>query len=221
MTRHLSCRFPAIAAALLAASAWAAGASLPPPGEYRIDGEATSRSGSGPTATERTESWNGATGERTITSHAGPAINPGSRQTYAGSGPVTWCVQGGAAAPVLPDRCSTRWWPADGAASLQADCRAGRLHENWQQLDERTWERRMSFTTAAQPLPQATADAMAPVYAQIEQTIRTGAPAEADAARQQLAALKAAQAGGDAGAVTTLKERWTRIANSCSSRAGG
>lgn len=226
---------------------------LPPAGEYRIDGETVVRSGSGPTASERTERWDGATGKRTVTAHAGPPGNPSSQQTYAGNGPVTWCVPVTSTPPAnLPGRCDARWWPKDGASALQADCKAGRLQEQWKQVDKDTWERRMTVTTtagagsndpaaalafaqrgmtpaeaarahaeiAALPGPQATADAMAPVYAQIEQTIRTGTPQQAAEARQTLAALKAAQGGTGPAAVTTqLTERWTRIANTCKAGA--
>lgn len=241
---------PCIALAL----AWptlgnAAAPSVPPPGEYRIDSEATIRTGNGAAAVERTERVDGATGNRVITSRAGPAGNPGSRQTLPGTGPVTWCVKRPAAAPAdLPGRCSARWWPKEGAATLQADCQAGRMQEQWKQLDARTWERQLSFTMAANaanndpsaalalvqrgmspaeaaqartrlaalPGAQATTTAMAPVIAQMEETIRTGSPQEAAAAREQLAALKAAQGGGGAAASTTrLTERWTRMADSC------
>lgn len=223
-------------------------ASMPPPGQYRIDGEASVRSGGGPTTAERIERWDGASGNRTVILHAGPG-NPSHQQTYAGTGPVTWCVHPPAAPPSgLPDRCKTRWQSGDGAATLQAECQAGRLQESWNQLDARTWERRMRVNSsgaalggdpsaalafvqrglspaeaararaeiAALPGLQATADAMAPVYAQIEETIRKGSPQEAAAARQQLAALQAAQGGGGAASTTTqLTERWTRIADAC------
>jgi len=241
-------------AALLSLAFGAAQAAppLPPAGEYRIDGEAVTRSGSGPTSTERTERWDGATGKRTVTTHAGPPGNPGSQQAYAGNGPVTWCVPVTSAPPAnLPERCDSRWWPKDGASSFQADCKAGRLQEQWKQIDKDTWERKLTVNVtsnaasndpaaalafaarglspadqararaelAALPGPQATADAMAPIYAQIEQTIRTGTPQQAAEARQQLAALKAAQGGTGPVTTTHLTERWTRIANTCKAGA--
>jgi len=224
----------------------------PPPGEYRIDGEASVRSGSGPTATERIERWDGATGRRTVMTHAGPPGNPGCRQTYAGNGPVTWCVPSPAAAPAnLLGRCDARWWPTSGGGTLQADCKAGRMQEHWKQLGPQAWERQMTFTSsagaggndpaaalalaqrgmspaeaarakaelAALPAANDTASAMAPVYAQIEETIRKGPPQEAAAAREQLAALKAAQGGGGTMSTTTrLTERWTLIAKACGAR---
>lgn len=243
VSRRLVLLFPL---ALGAAAACDAAAPLPTPGQYRIDGEATTRTGSGLTAAERVERWGGASGDRTVTSHAGPPGNPAAHQTYVGSGPVTWCVPPASTPPAdLPDPCRVGWWPA--AATLQADCQAGRLQERWRQLDAKTWERQMTLTAvpgagagdpaaalalaqrgmspaaaaqagaavAALPGAQAHADAMAPVHAQIEATIRNGSPEEAAAARQQLAALKAAQGGGGPSTVTTLKERWTRIADTC------
>lgn len=245
---------PLAALLSLALGAAHAAPSLPPAGEYRIDGESVTRSGSGPTASERTERWDGATGRRTVTTHAGPPSNPGSQQTYAGSGPVTWCVPATSTPAANPaGRCDSHWWPKDGGATLQADCKAGRLQEQWKQLGKDTWERQMTFGSSATtggnnpaaalafaapgmsppdqararaelsalPGQQASADAMAPVYAQIEQAIRTGTPQQAAEARQQLAALKAAQGAGVGPSSTTtrLTERWTRIANSCKAGA--
>lgn len=229
---------------LLAAGTGHAAPSAPPPGDYRIDGEAVMRSGSGPTLAERIERWDGSNGNRVITTQAGGRSH---QQTYAGTEPVTWCIP---AVPVppgqWPDRCKTKWWPAQGGATLEAECKAGHLQEQWKQIDARTWERQMSFmpkagggdlaatlalaergmtpaeaaqaraAVAALPSAQQRADAMAPVYAKIEETIRNGKPDEAAAARQQLAALQAAQGGGG-GVVwtTTLTERWTRINPTC------
>lgn len=224
----------------------AAAPPLPSPGNYRIDGEAHMRSGSGPTLTERIERWDGSNGNRIVTTQAGGNSH---QQTYAGTDPVTWCVHGVSVPPnQFPDRCKTRWWPAQSGAELQAECQAGRLQEHWKQIDAKTWERQMRFTPApggggndpgaalamiAQGLPpaeaakaraaiaalpsaQQRADAMAPVYEKINETIRNGTPEQAAEARQQLAALQAAQGGGG-GVVwtTTLTERWTRIADAC------
>ncbi|MDR7268325.1 hypothetical protein J2X20_000954 [Pelomonas saccharophila] len=218
---------------------------LPSPGNYRIDGEAHMRSGSGPTLAERIERWDGSNGNRVVTTVAG---GRSQQQTYAGTEPVTWCVLGvSVPANQLPDRCKTRWWPAQGGSELQAECQAGRLQEHWKQIDAKTWERQMTFTPgpgggndpaaalamvekglspaeaakaraaiAALPSAQQRAAAMAPVYEKIEATIRNGTPEQAAEARQQLAALQAAQGGGG-GVVwtTTLTERWTRIAEAC------
>jgi hypothetical protein len=233
-------------AALLSLGAAQAAPATPPPGQYRIDAESSVRSGSGPATSERIERVDGATGNRTVITHAGPPGTPAGQQTYPGSGPVTWCVPAVSTPPAnLAGRCDARWWPQSGGASLQADCQAGRMQEQWKQVDARTWERQMTFKATAGaagndpsaaiamaqrglspadaakvraelPAPNATADAMAPVYAQIEETIRTGKPEEAAAARQQLSALKAAQGGrGPAAATTRLTERWTRVADTC------
>lgn len=199
---------------------------MPSPGNYRIDGEARMRSGSGPMLAERIERWDGSNGNRIVTTVAGGRSH---QQSYAGSEPVTWCVAGVSVPPkLLPDRCKTRWWPAQGGAELQAECQAGRLQEHWKQIDAKTWERQMSFTPApggggsdpaaalamverglspaeaakaraaiaALPSAQDRAAAMAPVYEKIEATIRNGTPQQAAEARQQLAALQAAQGGG-------------------------
>lgn len=244
MLNPLAQRWPLLF--LAAAAACGAAPSSPAPGHYRIDGEAVMRSGSGPTLTERIERWDGSNGNRFITITSGGRSH---QQTYAGTEPVTWCVPALSVPPSqLPDHCKTKWWPAEGGAALQADCKAGHLQERWKQIDDKTWERRMSFTPApgagsgdpaaalamvepglspaeaakartaiaALPSAQQRADAMAPVYAKIEETIRNGKPEEATAARQQLAALQAAPPG-DGGVVwtTTLTERWTRTGDRC------
>lgn len=250
-------RFPArpglAALALMAATPLLQAAALPPPGQYRIDAESSTRSGAGPAATERIEQVDGATGRRQVTTQAGPPGTPPTRQTYPGQGPVTWCVKPPPrqAPAALPGRCDAGWLQQGAdSATLRAQCQAGRLQEQWKQLDARTWERRMDFDAAppaaagdpgaalafvqrglspaqaaqaradvaALPGPQATAAAMAPVYAQLEETIRSGPPQEAASARQQLAALKASQGagGGTAARVRTrLTERWTRVADTC------
>ena len=71
------------------------------------------------------------------------------------------------------------------------------------------------LATAALPSAQQRAATMAPVYAEIEATIRNGKPEEAAAARQQLAALQAAQGGSGVVWATHLTERWTRTNDSC------
>ncbi|KQV89185.1 MULTISPECIES: hypothetical protein [unclassified Roseateles] len=231
---------------LLALAATCGAASpLPTPGHYRIDGEATMRSGSGPLLVERVERWDGSNGNRFITTRADGRSH---QQTYAGTEPVTWCVPAASVPPnQLPDRCKTRWWPAQGGTLLQAECQAGRLQEQWKQLDAKTWERQMRLTLApggggsdpaaalamverglspaeaakaraaiaALPSAQGRAAAMAPVYEKIEATIRNGKPEEAAAARQQLAALQAAQGGSGVTWTTTLTERWTLTGDHC------
>lgn len=211
---------------LLWAATCAAAPPLPSPGNYRIDGEAHMRSGSGPTLAERIERWDGSNGNRVVTTLAGGRSH---QQSLVGTEPVTWCVSGVSVAPhQFPDRCKTRRWPAQGGAELQAECQAGRLQDHWKQIDAKTWERQMRFTPApggggndpaaalamvekglppaeaakaraaiaALPSAQQRAAAMAPVYEKIEATIRNGSPEQAAEARQQLAALQAAQNGG-------------------------
>ncbi len=59
---------------------------------------------------------------------------------------------------------------------------------------------------------------MAPVIAQIEETIRSGPPAEAEAAKQQLAALKASLGGGVAptnDTTVSVREIWTKVSERC------
>ncbi|MGM9481150.1 hypothetical protein ACS5PN_08155 [Roseateles sp. NT4] len=222
----------------------AAAPPMPSPGNYRIDGEAVMRSGSGPTLIERIERWEGSNGNRVITSTAGDRSH---QQSYAGTEPVTWCVPGVSVPPnLMPDRCKSRWWPAQGGSEMQAECAAGRVQEHWKQIDAKTWERQATFTPApgggsdpaaalamaekglspaeaakaraaiaALPSAQQRADAMAPVYAKIEEAIRNGTPQQAAEARQMLAALQATQGGGGMMWTTTLTERWTRIAEAC------
>jgi hypothetical protein len=65
------------------------------------------------------------------------------------------------------------------------------------------------------------ASARTTLVATLEQQARTGSPAEAAAARQQLAAMRGSSpaGAGEAGVVVEIRERWTRVADTC--RAGG
>lgn len=245
MSHPVARHWPLLLLAVGAASG--AAPALPSPGNYRIDGEARMRSGSGPTLAERIERWDGSNGNRVVTTTV--AGGRSHQQTYAGTEPVTWCVPGvSVPANQWPDRCKARWWPAQGGSQMQAECQAGRLQEHWKQIDAKTWERQMTFTPAsggggsdpaatlalvekglspaeaakaraaiaALPSAQQRADAMTPVYAKIEETIRNGTPEQAADARRALAALQAAQGGG--GGVmwsTILTERWTRLNEAC------
>jgi len=131
-----------------------------------------------------------------------------------------------------------------GGYRLQTDCAGAQLDEHWRHIDDRTWERvihgsysslAMSTGSPAQALAMAglsAADrakieaslptqadrdaAMAPVIAQLEEAAKSDKPEEAAEARQQLEALR-----GQTHALDTkieLRERWTRIADSCASK---
>lgn len=67
---------------------------------------------------------------------------------------------------------------------------------------------------AAMPSAADMADARGSLIATLEQQARSGNAEEAAAARQQLSAL-GASAGGSAGVVVRIKERWSRIAETC------
>lgn len=68
---------------------------------------------------------------------------------------------------------------------------------------------------AAMPSAADIADARLTLVATLEQQARSGSAEEAAAARQQLSALGASPSGS-AGVVVRIKERWSRIAETCS-----
>lgn len=236
-------------AIVIATSSWSAAASVPA-GQYRIDSEAVTRSGSGAIATELVQRTDGATGAVTVIQKAGGST---AQQTYKGDGPVTWCVPApGTVRPpaaAMAAACSTKTI-ASTATSLKhsAECKNAKFAEDWKRIDDRTWERSLKAEVATgagvsprpavelamagmSPAERAQAQAemakmpsadamqaeMAPVIAQLEQQARSGKADEAAMAKQQLAALRSAGIGGPATAtqVTTVRERWTRIADTC------
>lgn len=226
----------------------------PTPGQYRIDSEAVTSSGSGMTATQLVQRTDGATGRVTVIRKAAADPTPPAPQTIEGKGPVTWCVEapgkGAPPPPAMAAACQT----SGTASNHQAVCNGATIDQRWRAVDAKTWERSlkaevqmnsaspadsarkvfeltqhtMSATERAQAqaelaaLPSAGAmqAEMAPVIAQLEQQVRTGKPDEAAAAKQQLAALRSAGVGGPASSVqtTVVRERWTRIADTCSAR---
>jgi hypothetical protein len=221
--------------ALLALPAAAiAGEPFPLPGAYRIDMESTSSSGSGPTAIERVSKVDGANGNTTVISRAGGGP-PTPPQVFAGQGEVRHCVKAGdgaaraaGAAQRLGASCVNTATPViDGdSARYTVQCAGMTQQVQTRRLDETTWEIRM---TTDQPvagggaaMPAATATAMAPVIAQMEERLRSGLPeAEAKAITQQLALLRGgspAGAGstGMGGAMRTqIVQRYRKVAPTC------
>jgi hypothetical protein len=120
--------------------------------------------------------------------------------------------------------CDTTALTADSSgASFTAMCAGTKQDERWRLIDKNTWEHDLVVVpraNAAAPANSEVNKAMAPVYAELEKTIRTGTPEEAASAREQLKALRA-QAPVTAGAppfITRVHERWIRVADICSSQ---
>jgi hypothetical protein len=197
---------------------------LPSPGEYRIDSETSMTSSAGPVSTERVQRVDGATGHVTVINKSSlPGDVPVTTQ-YKGNGPVTWCVPVAASAPHALGVCDTTPLTSDAfGTSFSATCAGTKQDEHWRPLDKTTWEHDFVLvprTSAVAPANSEVEKAMAPVYAEIEKTIRTGTPEEAASAREQLKALRA-QTSVTAGAppfVTRVHERWTRVSETCAPR---
>jgi hypothetical protein len=64
------------------------------------------------------------------------------------------------------------------------------------------------------PTDRDVAAAMAPVVADLEKQARSGSPSEAAMAKEQLAAIKG-HGGGAPDIVTDVRERWTRVSDTC------
>lgn len=199
----------------------AAGQAAPPPGDYRIDSEATMTSGAGPMALRTVQRIDGATGTTTVEQSASDGAS--ARQTYPGRSPYRFCVGAGAPPPGAVT-CANRAFETipGGGSTHQAVCADGRVIANgWRRLADGRWERTLEThrsAAPAAPVDPRTRAAMAPVIAQIEETIRSGPPAEAEAAKQQLAALKASLGGGPVpgGDMTvSVRETWTKVSDRC------
>jgi hypothetical protein len=146
-----------------------------------------------------------------------------------------------------PGACANGRYSANaGGVNLSTDCGGARVDERWRRIDERTWERVMhtSYSSTAMstgsPMQalsmagmsaqdrakieasapkQADRDAaMAPVITQLEELVRTGKPEEAALARRQLDALKGGASAPSDITTIDLQERWTRIADACTSK---
>jgi len=203
------------------AAVLAADATHPSPGEYRIDSETTTISHAGPMVLKSVQRVDGATGNITVEQSAPDGTT--TRQDYPGQGPNRFCSGSGAPPPGAV-ACANRAYSAlpGGGSSQQAICAGGQtLSSNWKRLADGRWEHTFEtqiVTAPAAGMDPRTTAAMAPVIAQIEETIRSGPPEEAEAAKQQLAALKAGLSGGagPGGAPTvSVRETWTKVADHC------
>ena len=202
------------------AAGLAADATHPSPGEYRIDSETTTISRAGPMVLRSVQRVDGATGNVTVEQSAPDGST--TRQDYPGQGPNRFC-SGSGPPPAGAIACANRAFQASpgGGSSQEAVCAGGQaLSANWRRLADGRWEHTLETQLAAPATamdPRTTA-AMAPVIAQIEETIRSGPPQEAEAAKQQLAALKASLGGGatsGGGPTVSVREIWTKVADHC------
>jgi hypothetical protein len=207
-------------ALLSVAAVLAADATHPSPGEYRIDSETTTISHAGPMVLKSVQRVDGATGNVTVEQFAPDGTT--TRQDYPGRGPNRFCSGSGAPPPGAV-ACVNRAYSAlpGGGSSQQAACAGGQtLSSTWKRLADGRWEHTFQTQVVTAPAagmdPRTTA-AMAPVIAQIEETIRSGPPEEAEAAKQQLAALKASLGGGvsSSGPAVTVRETWTKVSDHC------
>lgn len=203
-----------------AAAGLAADATHPSPGEYRIDSETITISRAGPMVLRSVQRVDGATGAIVVEQYAPDGTS--TRQDYPGQGPSRFC-SGSGPPPAGAVACANRTFKGlpGGGSTQQAVCAGGQaLSSEWRRLADGRWEH--SFETQVVTAPAAATDprttaAMAPVIAQIEETIRSGPPEEAEAAKQQLAALKASLGGGGAGGgpTVTVRETWTKLSDHC------
>ena len=196
-------------------SAYAGPIAMPTPGEYQVDQETTTRDTAGATVLELIVRTDGATGNQTHTRRAEPTGSDVST-TYSGQGPITACVRLGQP-PITPHCITSMPIQTNGATSYATQCNGLRQEDQWYQLDDKTWEHRFKVSPDTHPsaaLPAETAKAMAPVIAALEEATRSASREEAEAARQQLTALKGRQAM-PIGRTTTVVERWLRTSNTC------
>lgn len=205
-----------------AAAVLAAGQISPPPGDYRIDAETITTIPAGPMVIKTVQRVDGASGDTQVEQIAPDGTV--TRQTYPGQEPNRWCVKGPAAPPPGAVACANRAVAAlpGGGFSQETVCGGGQvIGDTFRKLAEGRWERTFRanrIIPSAAPVDPSTQAAMAPVIAQIEAQIRSGPPAEAEAAKQQLAALKGGLGGGAAvggDTIVTAREIWTKVSDRC------
>jgi hypothetical protein len=211
-------------AALASVAVMAAGQATPPEGDYQIDAETTTTTRSGPMVMKSVQRVDGATGATTL-EQTGPDGSV-AKQAYPGQGRNHWCVKGPGAPPPpgVVSSCTTQAFAAlpAGGSTYQTACSGGQvLSDNFRKLVDGRWERTFQVRQApvgGVPAPSQTSAAMAPLIAQIEEAIRSGPPAEREAAKQQLAALKASLGGAAVpgnDTVVETRETWTKVSERC------
>jgi hypothetical protein len=148
---------------------------------------------------------------------------PAPPRVVPGQGPVETCVTASGQLPppaALAAACRTKMQATSpDALAHHDDCGSVQIDQTWKRIDDRHWEHTMKVEQQLNAGPQSAAvqAEMATVIAQLQQEARSASPEEADAARQQLAALRGAGIGAPAQSIQTtlVHERWTRIADTC------
>ena len=199
----------------------AAANSWPTPGDYRIDSDTTTTSTAGPTSVERRQLVDGDTGNMSVVLRDTLAGSKPATQTYPGAGPNKWCVlstsTSGSTTP--PAKVLALCSDAKAPTGATKSCGLEGVVETWLRIDDRTWERTIRATqTPATDLASSSAaqQAMAPVFAGLEEAVRTGSAEEKEMAKQQLAMLRGTAAPKAAGGTAVVsKERWRRVAEVC------
>ena len=168
-----------------AVAVMADGQATPPAGDYRIDSESVTTTTAGPMVMKTIQRIDGATGATTV--EQSNSDGSSATQSYPGQGPYKFWVASGPPPPVAAN-CANRSFSVSpgGGSAFEAMCSGGQAISNtFRKLADGRWERIFETNLArggSAPADPRTNAAMAPVIAQIEQTIRTGPPAEAEAA---------------------------------------
>ena len=213
----------------LLAAPWAvlAGQPFPTPGLYRVDMVGTQSASAGSmTASQRT-TVQGATGNTAATQQVTglPAVAAGKQ---AGKAPITVCVKPSsdpAAAVAAQAASGCKLTPPQpqvegDTARIKLQCPSLEQDLQSSRLDDTTWEWRITTRLKTQGVgnqPSATAAAMAPAITQMEARLRQQPQgAEADAMRKALAAMHGNGGAAAPGQQSTVVQRHTRIADSCS-----
>jgi hypothetical protein len=209
-----------------------AGQPFPLPGLYRVDTVSTQSATAGGVTAAQTTAVQGASGDtaatQRVTGHA-----PVAAGTYAGKAAVTVCVKpssdasmaAATMASAMPGGCK----PASPQPKIEGDTasfvlQCPTLDQDLQsrRIDNRTWEWRITTrfkNTGAATMPPATAAAMAPVIAQMEDKLRKTPPGpEAEGLRQSLNALRGQNNASamPSGSANTSVQRYTKLADTCS-----
>ena len=120
--------------------------------------------------------------------------DPPHTQTYKGTGPNSECIQpygsGGPPAALKRFACKPLARSADPrGSSISDECGNSKLDQGWRRIDDRTWERSLTFTASAGGTTNSPQDAMKAAMAMALSSMTPGERAKAQA---EMAALPSA-----------------------------
>lgn len=179
----------------------------PPPGNYLIDSESTYTLTSGGSTIEHVTRVVGSTGDTTVTQKNSMDGVPPHTQTHKGTGPNSSCIKpygsGGPPAALTPFLCKPLARSADPrSSSISDECSKSKVDQAWRRIDDRTWERSLTFTASPGGTTSSPQEAM---KAAMAMALPNMTPGERAKAQSEMAAL-AAQSQAEMAQLTEIAQ---------------